>query len=73
MTADELRAALKELDMTQALFAEALGVHPATVKRWVNDDWPVPKYAGLVASLLTAQKSPRKPVQRRKGSAATTP
>lgn len=34
MTADEIRAIRNDLGLSQAKFAELLGVHPVTVSKW---------------------------------------
>lgn len=61
MTADELRAALKDLGLSQTRFAERLGVDRHTVKRWTNGGKPVPQYAALVVSLLSERASLQSP------------
>jgi DNA-binding transcriptional regulator YiaG len=57
MTADELRAALKDLGMSQVHFAEQLGHDPHTVKRWLSGKNQVPQYASLVVELLTERQN----------------
>jgi len=57
MTADELRAALKDLGMPQVHFAGLLGVNAHTVKHWLGGKHLVPQYAGLVVELLTERRN----------------
>jgi DNA-binding transcriptional regulator YiaG len=57
MTADELRAALKDLGMSQVHFAGLLGVNTHTVKHWLAGKNQVPQYAGLVVELLTERQN----------------
>jgi len=57
MTADELRAALKELGMSQVHFAGLLGVNAHTVKHWLGGKNQVPRYASLVVELLTERQN----------------
>ena len=40
-----LRATLKQLGLTQAEFAAALGVSKDSVTRWARGKWPLPAYA----------------------------
>jgi DNA-binding transcriptional regulator YiaG len=49
MTADEFRAALAGLGMTQAAFARAALVDDRTVRRWASGDREIP---GPVIALL---------------------
>jgi transcriptional regulator with XRE-family HTH domain len=44
MTADELRAALRELGYTQRRLAHLMGVDNATVNRWCQGTLKVPRY-----------------------------
>jgi DNA-binding transcriptional regulator YiaG len=57
MTADELRATLKELEIRQVALAELLGVNAHTVKRWVHGQSLVPRYVALVLSLLLERRA----------------
>ena len=52
MTADEFRAALKALGITQKWLAGRLGVAPQTVNRWVSGELAVPRYAAFALELL---------------------
>ena len=56
MTAPELRAALKSLNLSQRSLAERLGVEPATVNRWATGKVPVPLYAVYVLGLLAERR-----------------
>ena len=56
MTAPELRAALKSLNLSQRSLAERLGVEPATVNRWATGNVPVPQYAVYVLGLLAERR-----------------
>jgi len=56
MTAPELRAALKSLNLSQRSLAERLGVEPATVNRWATGKVPVPQYAVYVLGLLAERR-----------------
>lgn len=53
MTAEEFRAALKELGMSQSILVRHLGVNKSTVNRWAQDQLAVPQYA---IAYLTAVK-----------------
>jgi transcriptional regulator with XRE-family HTH domain len=54
MTADEFRAALKRIGMTQRELAAAehLGVNHRTVSLWATGVLPVPRYAEYALELL---------------------
>lgn len=52
MTADEFRAALKELGVTQRWLADRLDLLPETVSTWATGRNPVPAYATYVLTLL---------------------
>ncbi len=54
MTADEFRAALKELGMSQTELRVRLGLNKSTVNRWAQAQLDVPQYA--VAYLETEKK-----------------
>jgi len=59
MTADQYRAALVTLGQTQMGFAEWLGCHPMTGKRWAAKG-PHPAVAKLVQYLVAQRLSPNK-------------
>lgn len=60
MTANEVRQVREALGLTQAQFAQLLGVHALTVSKWERGVLaPTPHQAGLVASFGTAAS--RKP------------
>lgn len=52
MTADEFRASLKALGISQRWLAGRLGVNTATVNRWAQGTLPVPQYAVFALSLV---------------------
>ena len=61
MLASDLRAALAEIGISQAAFADLAGVNPRTVRRWVDQrrQEPLSRYARMVIeqTLETARKS----------------
>ena len=57
MTADQYRAALVTLGQTQMGFAEWLGCHPMTGKRWASKG-PHPAVAKLVQYLVARRLEP---------------
>lgn len=61
MLGSELRAALAEIGMSQAAFAELAGVHPRTVRRWVDQhrSAPLSRYATMLINqtLKTAHRA----------------
>lgn len=48
MKPEEIARSLSELGVSQASFAEYLGVREETVSRWVNGHEPVPRYAEII-------------------------
>ena len=52
MTAIELRAALKRLNLKQGHLAVTLGVHWVTVSRWCRGEMEVPRYVVAYLELL---------------------
>jgi HTH-type transcriptional regulator/antitoxin MqsA len=57
MTPDQIRQARKRLGLTQSKFAEVLGVHPVTVRKWE---------AGMLGMSATTEKLIRLLVSQRK-------
>lgn len=55
LTAQELDAALRELDIEQLELARLVNAGSATVKRWLAGTSPVPGCASLVIRLLLAR------------------
>jgi transcriptional regulator with XRE-family HTH domain len=53
VTGEELRRAIGALGMTQAAFADKMGVTPSAVYRWLSGQLPVPVY---VESYLEARR-----------------
>jgi hypothetical protein len=62
MTGPQFRAALDAIETTPGAFAERLGLHRATVFRWL-DKGP-PKYAELILTLLSERKALAEKLQR---------
>jgi DNA-binding transcriptional regulator YiaG len=56
MTADEFRAALARLALTQTAAAGLFGVEARTVRRWACDERPIPETVRLL--LLVAERHP---------------
>lgn len=56
MTGDELRAALKELDLSQVEFAEQLRCHYTTVYDWSRGERRVPPWIDYVIELMRERK-----------------
>jgi transcriptional regulator with XRE-family HTH domain len=54
MTPAKLRDTLKAIGMTQAGFAERLGLSDTTVNRWARGRAPVPGYAEAYLREITA-------------------
>ena len=52
MTGDQLRAALAELNLTQAKFAELAGLHMQTVSKYCRGAMEVPRYVETIVELL---------------------
>jgi len=66
MTHAELRAALRQLGLTQAEFAHICGVSGRAVQRWVQDDGPSargvsPQAARVAGWLLAGFRPPEWP------------
>jgi len=61
MQASDLRAALAEIGISQAAFADLAGVNPRTVRRWVDQrrEEPLSRYATMVIeqTLKTAHRA----------------
>lgn len=56
MTANQIRAALDHLGLTQVAAAGLFGVEARSVRRWVSGDSPVPDAVAVVLRLLIAEK-----------------
>jgi DNA-binding transcriptional regulator YiaG len=56
MTTDELRSARKQLGLTQAEFAVALGMDRATVSNWERGAKPVPSWMGTAIEGLLCRR-----------------
>lgn len=52
MTGPELRAALAELNFTQARFADVTGLHMQTVSKYCRGAMEVPRYVETIVELL---------------------
>lgn len=57
MTGTELRAALAELGLTQAAFAEHIGAHEISITHWCRGARPIPlRIQRLVEAMLVVQQ-----------------
>ncbi len=56
MTPYQLRSHLDALDVSVYAFADACGVSPRTVYRWIKEGAEVPRLAELVARDMLAQR-----------------
>ena len=56
MTADEFRAALKELRMSQLAWATRFGLSPGAVNRWAKGTRPVPPWVAEVIRMLQERR-----------------
>ena len=69
MQASDLRAALAEIGISQAAFADLAGVNPRTVRRWVDQrrEEPLSRYATMVIeqTLKTAHRASLGRIPRR--------
>ena len=52
MTPQEYRQAIKQLDLTQKLASELLGVNPRTSRRWIAGDSEIPKSVEMLLEML---------------------
>lgn len=52
MTAEQFRAALAKLKMSQTEFSRRAKVDARTVRRWASGECPVPGYAETILVLL---------------------
>jgi transcriptional regulator with XRE-family HTH domain len=56
MTGTQLRAALAELNFTQAAFAKYIGAHEITITNWCRGARPIPlRIQRLVEAMLTVE------------------
>ncbi len=60
MEGGDFRKIRKQLDLTQAEFAELIGVKPNTLARWERGVLPISKTIALLAQLLEQQHSQKK-------------
>ena len=51
MKPEEIASRLRELGVSQAAFADYLGIREETVSRWVNGHEPVPRYAEIIVGI----------------------
>jgi DNA-binding transcriptional regulator YiaG len=58
MTAAELRAALARVGHSQRGFAAYTGVNERTVRRWIDGEQDVPKWVGVMLTLLERLQVP---------------
>jgi len=56
VTANQIRAALDHLGLTQVAVAQLFGVEARSVRRWVSGDSPVPDAVAVVLRLVVAGK-----------------
>lgn len=56
MTGDQLRAALAELDMTQAALAKITGAHFQTISKYCRGAMAIPRYVETIVELLRNQQ-----------------
>jgi hypothetical protein len=56
MTANQFRAALKRLGLSQAGAASLVGADPRTGRRWALDERAVPECVAILLRLLMAGK-----------------
>jgi len=54
VTGKDFKSALIDLGLSQARFAQRLGVRPSTVSEWVSGKTKVPGYAIYAVKLLSA-------------------
>ena len=57
MTRKQLRASLRRHKLTQAGFAELIGVNPRTVRSWLAGRLPVPVVVGVLVELLDESRA----------------
>jgi DNA-binding transcriptional regulator YiaG len=67
MTPDEVRRARKALGLSQSKFAELLGVHLVTVKKWETGAQGLRTTSERLIRLLVAQGPTARPKTRRRG------
>ena len=58
MTSEEVRAVRQRLKLTQAAFAERVGVERVTVARWESGLSPVNRTAAILIRLLAQRARP---------------
>jgi DNA-binding transcriptional regulator YiaG len=56
MTANQFRAALKRLNLTQVAAAKLFDVNATTVRRWISGAMPVPGLVGILLNLVIEGK-----------------
>ena len=67
MTPEEVRHARKALGLSQSKFAELLGVHLVTVKKWETGAQGLRTTSERLIRLLVAQGTTARPKTRRRG------
>jgi hypothetical protein len=63
MTANQFRAAIARLDLSQVGAARLVGADPRTGRRWALGERPVPECVGILLRLLLAKKITIKDVE----------
>lgn len=56
MTANQFRAALDRLELTQTSAAKILDANDRTVRRWASDERSVPVQVGILLRLMVSGK-----------------
>lgn len=56
MTANQFRAAIARLDLSQVGAARLVGADPRTARRWALDERPIPECVAILLRLLLAKK-----------------
>ncbi len=67
MTANQFRAALSRLDLSQVGAAKLLGADPRTARRWALGERPIPNDVAILLRLLLAGKITTKDVEAAHG------
>ena len=56
MTANQFRAAIKRLDLSQVGAARLVGADPRTGRRWALGERPIPECVAILLRLLLSKK-----------------
>jgi len=67
MTPTQVKALRRRLGLTQSRFADLVGVHVVTVKKWETGAQGMRATADRLIRLLLAQKAPERRRTRRRG------